>query len=361
MSSSLLTNVFSAPRLFINLSLKEQELVLRQAESCDLVSTLAVLLDRSDIRQNIGLNSLASKFKAATNVAKAHSNFVCWEVGVLQRLFKKNDKPLILLKGAAYTVAGLPNGRGRLYSDIDLLVHKEQLAETERILKGGLWVAQSMDDYDQLYYRKWMHEIPPLQHVLRRSVLDVHHAILPETCKERPEPSRLFENIVPVDGMDNVFVLSPTDMVLHSMTHLFYEGEFNHGLRDLVDLDFLLRYFTEKDADFWYKLIDRGEILNLRRPLYYGIRYVKRILKTPMPNDVEILTQVAQPKLIPLMDLLFDRALMPNHISCDSWFSGIAKWLLYIRSHYLRMPIYLLIPHLVRKARKGQLSKQNDG
>ncbi len=361
MSSSVLAKIISNPDLLIHLSIKEQELVLRQAEGCDLLATLALLLNNVGVSRNLGPDFPHSKLKAAINVAKAHANFVCWEVGILQRLFKKYNKPLILLKGAAYTVGGLPNGYGRLYSDIDLLVPKEQLAETERILKGGLWVAQSMDDYDQLYYRKWMHEIPPLQHVLRRSVLDVHHAILPETCKEKPDPDKLFEGIVPVEGADNVFVLSPTDMVLHSMTHLFYEGEFNHGLRDLVDLDFLLRYFAEKDADFWHKLIDRGEVLNLRRPLYYGIRYVTRILKTPIPNDVEVLNQAAQPKLILLMDFLFDRALMPNHISCDNWFTGIAKWLLYVRSHYLRMPMYLLIPHLVRKAWKGQVSKQNDG
>jgi hypothetical protein len=37
-------------------------------------------------------------------------------------------------------------------------------------------------------------------------------------------------------------------MVLHSATHLFYDGELNHGLRDLVDLDDLLRHFSGADA-----------------------------------------------------------------------------------------------------------------
>ena len=38
-------------------------------------------------------------------------------------------------------------------------------------------------------------------------------------------------------------VLAPEDMVLHSATHLFNEGEFDRGLRDLNDLDLLLREF----------------------------------------------------------------------------------------------------------------------
>jgi len=30
--------------------------------------------------------------------------------------------------------------------------------------------------------------------------------------------------------------------------------------------------------------------------------------------------------------------------------TGFARWLLYVRSHALRMPLYLAVPHLIRKA-----------
>jgi len=33
-------------------------------------------------------------------------------------------------------------------------------------------------------------------------------------------------------------------------------------------------------------------------------------------------------------------------------------WLLYIRSHYLRMPLHLLVPHLARKAYVGLRKKE---
>jgi hypothetical protein len=42
-------------------------------------------------------------------------------------------------------------------------------------------------------------------------------------------------------------------------------------------------------------------------------------------------------------------ALQPQHPSCDTRRSDLARWLLYVRSHYLRMPWYLVIPHLARK------------
>jgi hypothetical protein len=52
----------------------------------------------------------------------------------------------------------------------------------------------------------------------------------------------------------------------------------------------------------------------------------------------------------PLMDFLFLRAFRPDQPECKLPLTDLALNLLYIRSHYLRMPLYLLIPHLVRKA-----------
>ena len=43
-------------------------------------------------------------------------------------------------------------------------------------------------------------------------------------------------------------------------------------------------------------------------------------------------------------------ALRPVHPSCHVPGEGLARWLLFVRSHWLRMPLQLLVPHLVRKA-----------
>ncbi len=52
------------------------------------------------------------------------------------------------------------------------------------------------------------------------------------------------------------------------------------------------------------------------------------------------------------MDFLFLRALMPDHESCNDRWTGFARWLLFIRSHWLKMSWYQLIPHLLRKSIK---------
>lgn len=51
-----------------------------------------------------------------------------------------------------------------------------------------------------------------------------------------------------IKGADGVFVLGHADIVLHSAAHLFHEGEWGSGLRDLVDLHALLGEFFKKQG-----------------------------------------------------------------------------------------------------------------
>ncbi|RMG34887.1 MAG: hypothetical protein D6720_08325 [Gammaproteobacteria bacterium] len=51
-----------------------------------------------------------------------------------------------------------------------------------------------------------------------------------------------------------------------------------------------------------------------------------------------------------MQDWCFGEAFKPHHPSCDRWHSGIARLLLFIRAHYLRMPLHMLLPHLAYKA-----------
>lgn len=163
--------------------------------------------------------------------------------------------------------------------------------------------------------------------------------------------------MVPVKDLENGYTFSPVDMVLHSATHLFWDGEFNRGLRDLVDLDALLRHFAISTPGFWEAIVPRARELNLSLPLFYAVRYTVHFLDTPVPAEVIAATSADKPRFRRVMDFVFERALMPDHASCDDAFTAFARWLLYVRSHYLRMPLRLLVPHLVRKwwmARNGE-------
>ena len=287
---------------------------------------------------------------AGQHRAEHHRRTVRWEVRCIRRALASLHVKTVLLKGAAYILAGLPAARGRLVSDVDVLVPKGRLGDVERALLAGGWEPMKLDPYDQRYYRTWMHELPPLKHRTRRTVLDVHHTILPESGRLHPDPAKLLAAARPIEST-GLFMLAPDDMVLHSAAHLFQDGDLAGGLRDLIDLDDLLRHFGRTEPQFWQQLVRRAERVDLCRPLYYALRFTHMLLGTPVPQAALAAAARWRPQwpVSTLMDRLVRRALVPPTTLKASDRADRAQFLLYIRSHWLRMPPLLLAQHLWRK------------
>jgi hypothetical protein len=244
-------------------------------------------------------------------------------------------------------MADLPPAQGRRFSDIDILVPKPALPRIEAALMLSGFATMHADPYYQRYYRRWMHELPPMQHVKRGTVLDVHHTIVPQTARIRPNAFDLLHDAVPLPRVPGFHVLAPADMVLHSATHLFCNEDLTHGLRDLVDLDVLLRHFG-RDASFWRLLSLRAAGLDLRRPLHYALRWTVAALGTPVPASVMASDALRAPNAITraLMDLLLEHALHPDSARPSTrW----ARRALYVRGHWLKMPLPILAWHLTVK------------
>jgi hypothetical protein len=346
----LLSHALRAPVDARGFSMGDWDLLLRQAQHAGLVSRLHHVLAQAGCTESIP-GPARWHFEAADTLAARQQVAVHWEIGQVRRALEGAGIPLILLKGAAYVAAGLPAAQGRLFNDLDILVPREALAAAESALLLAGWHATGLSAYDQRYYRRWMHEIPPLQHVQRATVIDVHHAILPDTARYRPDPAKLRTQAVAIPGLPGVRVLCATDRILHSAAHLFHDGELPHGLRDLSDLDLLLRD-APRDVDFWPRLVARAAELELGRPLFYALRYVRHFLETPVHAAVDAALAPATPNraLLRLMDAIFTRALAPMHPSCEDRLTPAARGAAYVRAHWLRMPPSLLLPHLFHKA-----------
>jgi hypothetical protein len=326
------------------------ELLLRQAAAANLTASLDCLLREHGLEGAVPAGP-RRHLAWARALAERHRQAVYFEVAQIRRTLAGVGVPLLLLKGAAYVLAGLPAGAGRLFSDIDILVPKARLPDVEAALMLDGWGAGHHDAYDERYYRQWMHELPPMQHARRQSMIDVHHAILPETAAAHPDPALLRAAARALPDADGVQVLAPADMVLHSAAHLFHEGEFHHGLRDLFDLHRLLLHFGPGPG-FWDTLPARARELELERSLFYALRYTRELLGTPVPAATLAAAGAGSPSapLLALMDQLFRRALLPAHPSCARRFSATARFLLYVRGNWLRMPPLLLTRHLLHKA-----------
>jgi hypothetical protein len=333
--------------------------LLRQARHGGVLARLGIQLDELGLLGKLPVK-VVDHLEAARAIADQHARVARWEVNRLQRVLRGTPTPVVLLKGAAYILADLPPARGRLCTDVDILVPRDNLAAVEAILLANGWRAGALDAYDQRYYREWTHELPPLEHQERGTYLDVHHNIAPIRGSWPVDANLLLADAVPVAGT-SVRVLAPTDMVLHSATHLLQDGELDRGLRDLTDLNDLLRHFGARPG-FWEQLVARARQLGLRRPLYYALAQVQQLLETPVPAGLRAAVLAGKPAWpkATVMDFLVNRALVPEPADSAPWTTNLARWLLYVRAHWQRMPPWPLANHMVRKSLKSWFAPRKE-
>ena len=339
------------PQHLPGLTATQWEPVVQQARRADVLARIAVSMQDTGQLQAVP-DAPRAHLQAALQVVRAQHAEVRLEARQIAVALRGLGIPVLLLKGAAYVVAGLPAARGRLFSDTDILVPRAALREVEGALMLHGWLGAHLDAYDQRYYRQWMHELPPLTHVQRGSTIDVHHTITPPTSAFRVDGALLLAAARPAAPGSPLWILQPVDMVLHSAVHLFAEGEFDRGLRDLLDLHDLLHHFGAAESDFWRELFDRARALGLQRPLHHALSQITRWLGDPVPVSCRSQQLLLRPPWLPrlLMAWLLGTALRPVHPLCHRPGEGLARWLLFVRSHWLRMPAHLLVAHLVRKA-----------
>ncbi len=349
--SCLLLEVLKSPSLCGQLRLPEWDLLIRQARIATMMGRLHVLLEQHNLLEKVPGEPL-KHLRWGKIMADRHKASVVRELISLRDSLAELDEPVVVLKGAAYSVAGLQAGVGRLFSDIDILVPKTVLDGAEELLQMDGWYTTHLDAYDQRYYRQWMHELPPMRHGKRGTELDVHHNILPETAVVTPNARRLFEGRVPLPEVEGLWRLGNEDLVLHSASHLFFDGEFTSALRDLDDINSLLSELY-LPTGHWFDLISRAGQLGLQYPLYLALHYCREFFGLAVPDGVMSRARSELPfgdTRLRLGLWIMRRGLMPDHESCALRGSGVARWMLYVRSHYLKMPLRLLVPHLLHKA-----------
>lgn len=347
-----LLRFLTAPDTAPSLTLADWDSLLQQARVNQLLARVAVCVDDRNLWDRVPAE-VCPHLKAGLALASKQRRDVFWELNKIHGVLADLGCPLVILKGAAYMAADLPPGRGRVFSDIDIMVPESHLSQAEQLLLAARWRYVTTDAYDHHYYRSWTHQLPPLQHTFRGSVLDLHHTIVPKTARIALDAAALFEASRPASATSPYRVLAPEDMVLHSAVHLFNDGDFGHGLRDLFDLNDLIRHFA-RDPAFWPHLISRAEMLDLRRPVAYAIRHIARALGEELADAPWQRTAawLAPGPVRAVLDRMFDEALAPGHVQQPGPIARMVDWSLDARGHYLRMPLHILVPHLIRKAVK---------
>jgi HAMP domain-containing protein len=345
------------PGMALAWTLPEWEHRIRLARRLRLLGRLAESLDAARIIDRVPAPA-ARHLVAELRYTRWRSGALVWALERVARLLADAPYPLVLLKGAAYIGQDLPIAKGRMPSDVDILVPREHIADAQSRLAAGGWSETELDAHDQRYYHEWSHEVPPMRHDLHGLELDLHHNILPPVAHTRVDAARLLAHLQP-SQWPRWQVLQPVDQVLHSATHLFHDSEARDRVRDIVDIDGLLRHFG-RDPAFWDALVVRADELGFQDALAVGCHFARAWLDTPVPHGAWRRIRDAGPGavhrawLLPLMRTL----LTPTDPDARPPLrQDIAAQLLLVRYHYRRMPLRILLPHLWHKWRSQRAAE----
>lgn len=327
-------------------SLGEWTLLLAVARATAQASKLASIVLRTDTDVP---DKVRFHLRGAINQASAQITAVNWEVSRLRQAFLAHPEPVMILKGAAYVSTGLPFASFRLTSDVDILTRLPDLRKAVTLIKLHGWDPIPMSAYDEKYFSEWMHELPPFQHSIRGTFLDIHHALLPRTSRLQPDTEKVWERAVQLPDSP-LLVPCPEDMVLHCAFHAYHQGEFDNAPRDVIDMFDLLSHFTRDDPEFWGRLVDRAVEIGVVPPLWHALSVTQFIFDIGPPVDV-------QAKLDSLFPRTWSRDFVQRLIRRVTSYpvqtdakAARAQQLLHARSHYLRMPLPILARHLATKS-----------
>ncbi|WP_448661666.1 nucleotidyltransferase family protein [Sphingomonas sp. CJ20] len=270
-----------------------------------------------------------------------------WEAEMARRALAGTGIPLILLKGTAFVAAGLSAGVGRAIGDLDILVPRDRIEAAEAALFAAGWEWVKPNAYDDAYYRRWMHELPPMIHRERDRMIDVHHTILPLTARITPDVVGLIADSVALEN--GMRILSSTDILCHAAAHLFADGDLAGGMRNLWDIDRLFREYAEAEPDFELNLYERSSAHGLFEAVARTLRIARALYGTPV-------TGFTAPLRVSVALRWSDRLFLRRLLARDGWgrpTRRLTRLGFFIRSHAIRMPPAMLLRHLWTKWRMG--------
>lgn len=345
-SSQALFELLANNQVALDLDIDDWVDVIRIFRSEGVLARFACLLEDSGITAQLP-NYVIKHLANAKLVASRQVSSVTFECEEILHIAKTKHEKIYLLKGAAYCLANLSFSKGRTFSDIDLLVTKDLLAKTETTLKLHGWLSEPLSKYDEAYYREWAHEVPPMIHSGRGTVIDLHHNLYLPISGRAPKIELFLDGAIEIQGFH---ILRPAAMTLHAVIHLMLNDDLKHAFRDLNDLHLMM---TEFDGQcYWDDLLELAGKSGFENELFLACRYCQHFFQTSISN--EHLTKLAKMHQmnwleVKFLDKCYMLALSPKHKLLKSPFSSFAVSLIITRAHLKKMPIKTLLFHSIYK------------
>lgn len=264
-----------------DLAPQEARRIVQRAARLGVGPILWERLQRGEAAEGLpeGLRSELRRFSYAQTL---YNTVMLRELGeVLEALERGGVRPVVL-KGAALAGRLYRNVGLRTLSDLDLLVRPSDLPVADQALRRRGY-AQRVDPRFRSLYRHHHHTAPyapPRGHPrveLHTGLVSPDHGLHPDLERMRARCRQAAFHRV------QAAILCPEDQLLHVCLHLSLSDRFVRGLKDLLDIDGLVRESADLDWDLFLATVEDA---GLGRPVLYALGLAGHCLHTPLPRAV---------------------------------------------------------------------------
>lgn len=202
---------------------------------------------------------------------------------VLNAFYEKGVE-VIVLKGAALAETIYANIGLRHMNDIDLLVQEQNLDIAKELMAELSYISYE-GSRSKDWYRKFHHHLAPFLSQDNKIKIEIHHDIIPPENPFYIDIRKSWDRAQSiVIGGINTLVLSPEDLIVHLCLHSFYSQPLNKGLRNLVDISQVVRFYGERIN--WDLIIREAHEGNFTDFIYYPLCLARDILGMEINREI---------------------------------------------------------------------------
>jgi hypothetical protein len=333
--------LFKSPENFVlNATHSQWTLLISEARQQALLGSIYFLLRDLELLAKVP-SSVFNHLVTGFHYAEKQKNTLLQEMLELEQVFQGAEYPCILVKGVGYRLSGLAMARGRIFSDIDLLIpHTDFKDALSRLVDAG-YLESGMSDYDRRYYIQWSHQHPPLTHFLRGANIDLHHHIFPVASNSGLAIEPMLTHSEKLAG--SVFsVPSLPYLLVHASVHLFYQEETHKLVKDLCDLKQIYQECIKRHSP--EQILHASQNMRAQAAVFYALDTLVWLFAENV--DLELLKNLSVSsskyrrwQMHYLLKNLLSTSVF-NHLAHSGWF---------IRGHLLKMGFVTLVYHSVAK------------
>jgi hypothetical protein len=199
-------------------------------------------------------------------------------------VFLKHSIPIIILKGSALAPLVYNDLAIRPMVDLDLLVPENKLDAADLLLQQ-LHYTPVETLRSKEWYRNQHHHLIPYKAPDQSLVIEIHRHITPPWVSNITPIEEFWQRAQPVQiASMTPLILSPEDLLLHTIIHLSQVDGFVGKIRALCDIaEIVKRYKSEID---WEGLTDYTKRYGIERYVYYALWLAWDIVGAEIPISV---------------------------------------------------------------------------